>query len=220
MSLDSKSLHVEGRPAGRYAGAALLFLALLSALVLFGLLAEDVAEREAISFDLPLLFWLRGVSSPALDAAMRAVTELGSAWAVVPLLLAAVWVQRRRRWAAIYLLAANAGAALLNVAAKHAFERIRPAYWTPLVHETTFSFPSGHAMQTMALVTSLVLARRRREHLLWLSAAGAAYVIAVGVSRSYLGVHYPSDVLAGWCAAFCWCHGLALAMPRSRRSGT
>ncbi len=200
-------------PGGaRYASAVLLFVTILSALLLFGLLAEDVAEREAIVFDLPVLFWLRSLSNGTLDAVMRGITWLGSAWAVVPLLLAAAWMQRRHRWPMIYLLSANAGAALLNVAAKHSFERIRPAYWAPLVHETTFSFPSGHAMQTMALVTSLMLMRPGREHRRLLLLAGTAYVIAVGVSRMYLGVHYPSDVLAGWCAAFCWCQGLALAM--------
>lgn len=68
----------------------------LAALILLGLMAEDVADGERILFDLPLLAWLL----------------------------------------------ANAGAAALNVASKHAFERLRPGYWTPLVHESTYSFPS------------------------------------------------------------------------------
>lgn len=189
----------------------LLFGGLASALTLFGLMAEDVAEGDSIFFDLPLLTWLHGHSSDGLNLAMRAITQLGSGWMVAPLVLAAVIYHRRQRDTVIYLLAANGGSALLNVTAKHAFERIRPSYWTPLVHEMTYSFPSGHAMASMALAASLWHVRRSHAHRIALLAAGASYVFAVGTSRVYLGVHYPSDVLAGWCVAFAWCAGLAFA---------
>ncbi|WP_166454773.1 phosphatase PAP2 family protein [Duganella aquatilis] len=195
----------------RYTGAILLFVVLLAALMLFGMLAEDVAEGEHIFFDEPVLHWLRGLSNGPLDLAMKAITWLGSVWAVAPLLALALWRLRRERYASLYLLLANAGAALLNLAAKHGFARIRPTYWEPMVHETSYSFPSGHAMETMALVASLWLVRRHGVHRGFLL-LGVVYVGLVGVSRMYLGVHYPSDVLAGWCAAFCWCHGLAMAM--------
>lgn len=196
------------------ATTAWLFCGLLGALVLFGLMAEDVAEGERIAFDQPLLAWLHARSSGWLDHAMRLVTTLGSAWIVVPALLLAMFGYRRDRAVVLYLLLANAGAAMLNVASKHAFERIRPSYWTPLVHETTYSFPSGHAMQTMALVTSLWLVRPRGGHRRTVLVLGLCYVLSVGMSRLYLGVHYPSDVLGGWCAALVWCYGLAVVLRR------
>lgn len=217
--MTNRKMDLEAPPrVARYTGAMLLFVVLLTALLLFGMLAEDVAEGEHIFFDGPILHWLRGWSDGPLDMAMKIITWLGSAWAVVPLLAVLLWRLRCERYAALYLLLANAGAALLNVAAKHGFARIRPTYWEPLVHETSYSFPSGHAMQTMALVTSLWLIRRPGRHR-GVLLLGVAYVFLVGVSRMYLGVHYPSDVLAGWCAAFCWCHGLALAMRQQMHIG-
>lgn len=206
----------DGRPLHFYllAKSALLFCGLLGALILFGLMAEDVVEGDLIGFDRPLLIWLHSGSSAWLDSAMRIITTLGSVWTVVPVLMLAMLAYRRDRPAMLYLLAANAGSALLNLAAKHGFERIRPTYWTPLVHETSYSFPSGHAMQTMALVTSLWLVRRHIARPWPMLVLGGCYVFLVGTSRLYLGVHYPSDVLGGWCAAVIWCYGLALALGR------
>ncbi|MRW89908.1 phosphatase PAP2 family protein [Duganella sp. FT80W] len=202
-----------GEPGGqRLFSTLLLFGGLFGALTLFGLIAEDVVEGDSLFFDFPLMNWLRHHSGAGLNTAMRVITTLGSAWTVVPLIVVVGYCCRRRPQAIAYLLAANAGSSLLNVTAKHAFERIRPSYWTPLVHETTYSFPSGHAMATMALVTSVWLIWRPRCGRRTLLTVGGIYVVLVGISRMYLGVHYPSDVLAGWCAAFVWCRGLALSM--------
>src|SRR5690606_17364220 len=89
--------------------------------------------------------------------------------------------------------------------------------WPPLAPETSFSFPSGHAMQSMALATALlVLAWNTRWR--WpVLLAGAAFTGIVGLSRVYLGVHFPSDVLAGWCASLAWAVGLALLFRRRGR---
>lgn len=208
--------HVK-KPALRLGGVLVLFVSVLLALIVFGLLAEDVSEKEAISFDRPLMLWLRSHASASMDLIMRGCTWLGSAALIVPVLLAVLWRVRHQRAAAVYLLAANIGAMLLNLAAKHGFARMRPDYWTPLVHVGSYSFPSGHAMQSMALACSLLLAGGIRRPAWMPALLAASYVFTVGLSRLYLGVHYPSDVLAGWCASFCWCMGLAFAMRRTAR---
>ena len=183
--------------------AGLLFLV---PLLFFVVLAEDVAEQEIFSFDHPVMMWLHGVTTPWLTAVMEAVTELGGL-VVVPVAATVagivLWRRGSRRSARVRG-AAVVGSTLLNTVLKAVFRRARPDFWQHLVTEDSYSFPSGHAMATMALAASLVvLAWGTRWR--WASVVtGAVYVVAVGVSRMYLGVHYPSDVLAGWSVSVLW----------------
>lgn len=191
-----------------------LFAGVLAPLWLFGALAEDVIEGESFAFDVPTLLWLRGMSSPALDQVMLLFSLLGYAYGVVPLavLVLALLIGTRRWGDALFWSLAVGGAGLLNLLAKSAFGRIRPDLWLSLAPETTYSFPSGHAMGSMALVAALaVLAwptRWRWPTLL----IGGLFVLLVGVSRMYLGVHYPSDILAGWVAALAWVVGVSVVL--------
>lgn len=198
-----------------YARAStLLFLAVLAALYVFGAIAEDVLERETMRLDEPVLRFMHAQASPALDKLMLVLSLLGSALVLVPFNLGLLaWLYRRgQRWHAAYWGIATGGAALINWLAKHAFHRVRPGLWPSLSPETTFSFPSGHAMQTMAVCTALLILRRGLPGYRPSLALAALYVASVGLSRIYLGVHYPSDVVAGWCAALSWCVGMAWIM--------
>lgn len=175
-------------------------------LLLFVKLAEDVAENQVFFFDRPVMMWLHGHASPGLTALMEAVTQLGGL-VVVPVVatVAAVVLWRRglRRGATV-LAAAVIGSTLLNTALKAIFRRARPDFWEHLVVENSYSFPSGHAMASMAVAAALVVLTWRTRWR-WAVVAGAAvYVLAVGVSRMYLGVHFPSDVLAGWSVSVVW----------------
>src|SRR5690606_4052086 len=102
-----------------------------------------------------------------------------------------------RRWRhAVFAAVATGGSALLNIAAKQLFARDRPSLWESIAPETSYSFPSGHAMGSMTLALVLVLLAWHTRARWWVLAAMAVFVPMVGLSRVYLGVHYPSDILA------------------------
>ncbi len=195
---------------------AVLFVVLLLPLWLFGGLAEEVHEGEAFAFDVPLLEWAHGLHSPARDRVFLFFTHAGYEWGVVPfdvLLVLALGALRRHR-EAFFAGVALAGSGILNVAAKHYFGRARPSLWESLLPETTYSFPSGHAMGSMTLAAVLVLLAWRTRWRLPVLAVMSLFVVMVGLSRVYLGVHYPSDILAGWAAALAWTLGVFLLVFR------
>lgn len=184
----------------------LLFAGLLLPLWAFAELAEEVHEGEGFAFDLPLLRFARAVGNGGLDRFQLLVSDLGYAWFVVPfdvvLVLALAW--RRRVREGLFAALALGGSGLLNMAAKRSFARGRPDLWASLAPEHTYSFPSGHAMGSMTLAWVVVLLA---WHTRWrwpvLLVAGP-FALLVGLSRVYLGVHFPSDILAGWTAASVW----------------
>ena len=188
-----------------------LFLGVLIPLYVFGLLAEDVLEQGTFFFDRPILLFLRGHATTTLDIIMLGFSLVGYRFAVVPidLLVFGLLIAWRRWGDALFWALAVGGAAALNLAAKYSFGRVRPDLWLSIAPETTFSFPSGHAMGSMALVTALVVLLWP-THWRWLVLLlGSGFVLLVGLSRVYLGVHYPSDILAGWMASLAWVIGVS-----------
>lgn len=189
---------------------ALLFGLVLLPLWGFGELAEDVHEQEAFFFDRPLLDFAHSVASPALDRLALWLGEIGYSYGVLPFDIALVLslALHRRKREGLFAGIALGGSALLNMGAKHFFGRTRPDFWLSLAPETSYSFPSGHAMAAMTLAAVLVaLAWHTRWR--WATACIAlAFALLVGASRVYLGVHFPSDILAGWAAAVAWTTGV------------
>lgn len=212
----------DGNPVGRslarrsVSALAVAGLAFFVPLLFFVLLAEDVAEQEIFPFDRPVMLWLHSVSTPSLTAVMEAVTLLGGI-VVVPVAATgaavALWCRGSRRNATL-LTAAVVGSTLLNTALKSVFQRSRPDFWEHLVTENSYSFPSGHAMASMALAASLVVLGWGTRWRWSAVVAGAVYVLAVGISRMYLGVHYPSDVIAGWCVSVLWVAVVVVVLDR------
>ena len=189
---------------------AALFIALLLPLWLFGGLAEEVHEGEAFGFDQRLLQFAQSIHGPALDAVFLWFSKVGYLWGVVPadIVLVMLLSLLRRKREALFAGVALAGSGILNVAAKHYFGRARPSLWESLAPESTYSFPSGHAMGSMTLAAVLVLLCWRTRWRWPVLVAMSAFVMMVGLSRVYLGVHYPSDILAGWAAALAWVIGV------------
>jgi len=193
---------------------SILFIGVFIPLYLFGELADEVIEQEIFPFDRPVLLFMRSHATPFLDSAMLLASRIGSAFFLAPIdILIFLILAYRRFWGkAMFWSLAVGGAALLNVAAKHLFVRTRPELWISIAPETTYSFPSGHAMQSMAFVTALVVLGWRHRWIWWGAAAGGLFVLLVGMSRIYLGVHFPSDIMAGWSASLAWVLGLSVVL--------
>ena len=200
-----------------------LFLCVLIPLILFGMIAEDVADKDIFPFDYPVMAALHAHASPELDAVMLAASFVGSAYGLLSFNLAifgyCVW--RRKMHAATFWVLATGGGLLLNLLTKEFFQRTRPSFWDSIAPETSFSFPSGHAMCSMATAAALVVLFRRSQWRNHVTVIAGFCVLMIGVSRPYLGVHFPSDILAGWTAALAWVVGLAIsgAHARSWREG-
>jgi undecaprenyl-diphosphatase len=152
----------------------------------------------------------RPVGPEWLPSVMRDVTALGSAPVLGFFVLAvagALWA-RNQHHALALLLAATLGGRLLNALLKDVFERPRPELALRLTEVKSTSFPSGHAMDSAVIYLTLaaLLARLVKPRALKLYFLGLAVLLTavVGFSRVYLGVHYPSDVLAGWTAGLAW----------------
>lgn len=207
--------HWMGHNAWRF---VLLFVGVLLPLAGFVALADEVHELESIHFDAPLLWKMHGLHSPGLDRFFVLLSKLGYEWFLIPadVLIVAALLWRRRWREASFVAICFVGSALLNLGNKQFFQRDRPSLWESIAPESTFSFPSGHAMGSMTLaVTLMLLAWDTRWRWPVLILAGT-FALLVSVSRVYLGVHYPSDILAGWCAAVVWVVGCFLVMFRRR----
>ena len=207
-------------PRRRLGLLLLLFLGVLAPLWLFAELADEIHELEEMArLDEAVLRWFNGVAGPHLDAFFLAVSRAGYEYGVIPadVLLSLALLLRRKWREAGFAVASFAGSALLNMAAKHGFARPRPALWESIAPESTFSFPSGHAMGSMTLAAVAVLLAWRTRWRWPVALAAVAFVLLVGLSRLYLGVHYPSDVVAGWAAGLAWVAGAYLVLFRARR---
>ncbi len=169
-------------------------------------LAVAIAMGKPVFFDIPTMDFLGGVRSPWLTILSRLVSDLASTPAItlVLLVIATILATKRQYSKLVFVAVGLGGAEILNAILKLTFGRPRPTHLTHLVVETGLSFPSGHTMMSTALaLTCLYLLWENRWR--WqIFVLAVAYIIAVGVSRIYLGVHYPSDVLAGWCASTLW----------------
>jgi membrane-associated phospholipid phosphatase len=181
--------------------------------VVFGMLWDAQHETEGISvWDGPVNSFIAARREPDLTIAFRLITMLGNTATLVLLVTAAALLLawRARSWRPVWLPALAVGGSTLAVTIiKLAVGRPRPDHLLAAANAGGYSFPSGHAtnslvaFSTLALIASTTVATRRRARIvLWSAAIGAA--VAIGLSRVYLGVHYVSDVLAGWTVAIGW----------------
>ena len=174
--------------------------------VIFAKLADDVIEHDPIGPDSFILNAVHSIHSAGWDSFFLFLTALGEPAVVasVAFALFGVLLYRHNWRAAAMILAGVGGAGLANLILKAVFMRSRPSIFTPLVHETSYSFPSGHSMVSAAFVISLMLILWHTRYRIPAIVLGLLATGLIGLSRIYLGVHYPSDVLAGWSVGLVW----------------
>ena len=180
-------------------------------------LAEVARDSSARAFDTEILLSFREAGRPDdpvgpswLEEAVRDVTGLGSMIVLVLVTAATIfYLLLIRKWReALMILIAVGGGQILSSLLKLGIDRPRPDLVSHLAEVQTLSFPSGHAM--MSAVTYLTLGSMLagivpgRVTKVYVLGVAVLLTLMVGVSRVYLGVHWPSDVLAGWCAGFAW----------------
>jgi len=195
----------------------------LSGLV-FGGLAESVSEGDTmVAVDLALSRALHQAASPRGIAVLSAFTDLGGGLGI-PLLgigIGAVLAVKRMRLLLVGWVVALAGAGILNSALKAAFARARPVFEQPYAIARGFSFPSGHAMVTLVAAGMLaylgVLHVRSPVKRLGVVLLALCWTTAMGFSRMYLGVHFLSDVMAGFAAGVVWLGACVTGIEIARR---
>lgn len=214
--------------------ATLLALGLIAGGVwLFAELSDEVLEGSTASFDERVLLAFRTpedlsdpVGPPWLEQIGRDFTALGGAavLAIVVLAVTGFLLLRQQRRMAVFVLAAVISGVLLSALLKHWFARARPDLVSHGDVVYTASFPSGHSMMSavvyLTLAALLARVQSRRRIKLYLLLVAASLTFAIGVSRVYLGVHWPTDVLAGWTAGATWALVCGVAARWLQRRGS
>ncbi|MDP8950844.1 MAG: phosphatase PAP2 family protein [Actinomycetota bacterium] len=182
----------------------------LGIIILFAQIVDEVfVEDETRRFDKAVLLWIHDHSPGWFYEPMLFVTALGYYWVVLPLSGLATYAFYRVGFkvSAALLLTSVAGGLVLTTVLKSVFQRARPELFDSSYTGSLYSFPSAHATVAVGFYGTLALLVAWRLKGFWrwtVISAGAALVLLIGFSRLYLGVHYPTDIIAGYLAAPLW----------------
>jgi membrane-associated phospholipid phosphatase len=171
-------------------------------------IADEVLEKESFAFDRTLLLWIHSFANPNLDRVMLAITHFGNPSIVITVALVSfgiLWWRHYQKEAKIFAIACL-GASILNTGLKLFFTKPRPQLWTGLISETSFSFPSGHALGSFVLYGAIayLLATCYPQLSILIYTLAVILIAAICISRLYLGVHWPTDIIAGYGIGFLW----------------
>lgn len=191
--------------------AASLFVTLVAG---FAFIAKQVIDGDTLTKDSQVLLWINDYAHPILDSVIVGVTLTGNIGTVLIMSTCAIFFLKKygEIRSIIQIIFTVGGAIMLNILLKYLFQRDRPKLWQLVIQESTYSFPSGHALITAAFATSLVFIWWKVRYRWLIVVAAALYVLLVGFSRLYLGVHYPTDVIAGWCVGVAWAVIVAIVL--------
>ncbi len=201
---------------GHELGVLLAFVGIASGIWLFSAIAGEVLEGDTQAFDQKVLLAMRRpgdrspIGPPALQETARDITALGGATVLglLTLITGGFLLFDGKRHLAIFVYGSVASGFLVSAILKSLFQRPRPDLVPYAANFSTTSFPSGHSM--LAALTYLTLgallgrAQERKRLKAYFLLVAATLTFLVGLSRVYLGVHWPTDVLAGWTAGASW----------------
>lgn len=184
-------------------------ISIISAII-FGLIAFLVSAGDVARFDMAIISFVQGFESPILTSLMKGFTWLGTGYGVTIMVIIVsliLFVFLKHRTELIFFIVVVVGSSLIDELLKSLFHRDRPSLHR-IIEASGFSFPSGHSMTAVAFYSSLAFllwrhipSRLGRGVLIFFS---VGFILMIGVSRIYLGVHYPSDVIGGYFASGCW----------------
>jgi undecaprenyl-diphosphatase len=176
----------------------------------FVVLASHVESGATQAFDESVIRWMGAHQTKGLDAAMIEITALGTGTVVLMIVIVAALflVLTQHKYSAILLLVSAFGGLVLNGVLKLGFDRPRPSIFIPAVNTVSSSFPSGHAMSAAIVYSTVAYLAARLHRSLWarlvVMLAALVLIVLICFSRLYLGVHYPSDVIAGVSIGLAW----------------
>lgn len=176
---------------------------LVAALTLFLIIAFAVSSGYTLGFDTTVIAAVEHLRTPALTAILLVLTTTGGpvGVGVITTLLSILLLRKRGYHQLVFVLGSVLGALALFPVLKLFFERSRPSIVPHLVVEQAHSFPSGHALMSAVLAITVCVILYHTRWRRWAIGASIVCIVVVGFTRLYLGVHYPSDLVAGWCLA-------------------
>lgn len=195
-------------------GQSIRLLSVLLLLIVFGVtfgsIASSIGNQPMGAFDTSIIAVVQGWETSWLTAVLKIFTWIGTGYGVTPIamiMFTILYFGLRHRQQAWLLIATVAGSIILNSVLKHVFKRERPEIYR-IADAGGFSFPSGHAMMAFALYGILAFIFwyhvKRTGNRILLVLFAAFMILMIGMSRIYLGVHYPSDIVGGYAASGFW----------------
>ncbi|MGW6379673.1 phosphatase PAP2 family protein [Peribacillus butanolivorans] len=179
-------------------------------LIGFSIMAFTISAYEFLNFDRTVISFVQGLESPFLTTIMKGFTFIGSSISIIILFLLVLFYLYKvlkHRLELVLFSAVMVGSPLLNLILKLFFQRARPDLHR-LIEIGGYSFPSGHAMNAFTLYGILTFLLWRHISTMWgrtlLILFSVMMILTIGISRIYLGVHYPSDIIGGYLASGCW----------------
>ncbi|MEH2378586.1 MAG: phosphatase PAP2 family protein [Nostoc sp.] len=197
----------------RWRSLLLLLIGVYLPLQAFEILTVKIWQNQAgLPWDVPILLAIHSTANPQLDVLAVTLARIGLPWTAIPILGAiALILLLQKRWRSLaYLVTASVGSIIINRTAKELMHRVRPHLWESIAPESSFAFPSAHAMTSITLVAILLFLTWASSWRWLVLIFGSLYIIAIAWCRLYLGVHFPSDILAGWMVALSWTIGVSL----------
>lgn len=171
-------------------------------------ISDEVLDKEAFAFDKTILLWIHSFANPTLDSVMRFITRLNDPSTVVAIaaIILVILLWRHYYSEAQIFIIDCVGGVVLSYGLKSVFGKTRPDLWESVIKDLSFSYPSGHALGSTVLYgfIAYLIASRYSQFSLLIYTVVVCLIGAIGLSRLYLGVHWPTDIIGGYGIGFLW----------------